>query len=186
MFKRTLAATIVAALLVVAHPSAAQENETMVGSFALVDMNGAEVTEASYPGKFLIVFFGYTHCPAVCPTSLLVIGQTLDLLGDDADKLQALFITVDPDRDTPEVLADYVTKFHPRLVGLTGSKAQVAGAARAYRVYFARFDAPESDAGYLMDHTASVYMLDPDGRFIGKFAHGTDPEEMARGIRRLL
>jgi len=162
----------------------AQDDAVIEDSFSLVDMNDAEVTGASYPGKHLLVFFGYTHCPAVCPMSLLFIGQALDLLGDDAGKVQALFVSIDPSRDTPALLKQYVANFHPRIVGVTGTDAQVANAARAYGVYYARVDTPDSLAGYLMDHSAAVYLVDADRRLIEIFGHGTDPEVMAGSIRR--
>ncbi|MDP6352795.1 MAG: SCO family protein [Alphaproteobacteria bacterium] len=162
----------------------AQDKAVIDGPYSLTDMNDVEVTQASYAGRYLLVFFGYTHCPAVCPMSLLFIGQALDLLGDDAKKVQALFISVDPARDTPALLKEYVANFHPRIVGVTGTDAQVANLAQTYDVYYARVEAPDSLAGYLMDHSAAVYLVDTDRRLIEIFGHGTDPEVMAESIRR--
>ena len=187
MHSRNIVALFASVLFLVAGSmTLAQERPAIGGPFTLTDMNGAEVTQASYPGKYKLVFFGYTHCPAVCPTALLFIGQALDLLGDDGDKVQAIFISVDPSRDTAAVLKDYVANFHPRIVGLSGTEAQVAAAARAYKVYYARVETPDSEAGYLMDHSAAIFFMDPRGRLIEAFRHDTDPEVMAAAIRRHL
>jgi protein SCO1/2 len=155
------------------------------GPFELVDQNGRTVTEKSWPGKYLLVYFGYTFCPDVCPTELSTMAAALDELGGDADKVQPLFITVDPERDTVPVMADYVPSFHPRLQGLTGSDAQVRGAAKAYRVYFAK-GKDEGDGAYLMDHSSFIYLIDPEGNYVTHFSPMTAPEEMARRIRSQL
>ena len=156
------------------------------GPFALVDHHGNQVTEASYPGKYLLVFFGYTYCPDVCPTELLVLGQTLDLLGEDAARIQALFISVDPERDTPAALAEYIPNFHPELIGLTGTPEQVAKAAKAFRVFFRKSVKESEGEDYLVDHTSLVYLMDPDGEFASHFVFGQGAETVARTIAKIL
>ena len=174
------------------------------GPFSLVDQTGKPVTDKDFRGKFLLVFFGYTYCPDICPTELQIISQAMDALGAAGEIVQPIFVTVDPERDTPEVMADYVGNFHPRLLGLTGTGDQVAAAAKAYRVYFSKFYPPpetlsgESEAGrvtvgkdednseYFMNHSAIIYLMGPDGRFREFFSHGTSPDEMAGKIRRHL
>jgi protein SCO1/2 len=121
------------------------------GPFALVDSEGRAVTDADFRGRFMLVYFGFTYCPDVCPTSLTYIAQALDRLGPDADKVVPVFITVDPERDTPEQLKEYVRHFHPKLVGLTGTPEQIAAAAKAYRVYFAKARVPGAQAAKTKD-----------------------------------
>ncbi|PWC36186.1 SCO family protein [Azospirillum sp. TSO35-2] len=153
------------------------------GPFTLTDNHGKTVTDADYRGKYLLIYFGYTYCPDVCPTELGVMTQALDLLGPQADKVQPLFITVDPDRDTVAHMNDYVGLFHPRLVGLTGTADQVREAARAYRVYYAK--APQKDAKpdeYLMDHSSFIYLMGPDGRFVGVYPAGTTADRIAQDL----
>lgn len=157
------------------------------GPFTLVDHDGRTRTDADFRGRSMLVYFGFTYCPDVCPTALTTVGQALTLLGADADKVAPVFITVDPERDTPEQLREYVRHFHPRLTGLTGSKEQIAAVAKAYRVYFAKArpqGAPEDE--YAMDHTSIVYLMGPDGKFVAHFSHGTEPEAMAARVRRSL
>lgn len=157
------------------------------GPFALVDQDGRPRTDADFRGRLMLVYFGFTYCPDVCPTSLTTVGQALDQLGADADKIAPVFITVDPDRDTPEQLKEYVRHFHPRMTGLTGTKEQIAAAAKAYRVYYAKVrqqGAPEDE--YTMDHTSITYLMGPDGKFLAHFSHGTESDAMAARIRRSL
>jgi len=130
------------------------------GAFALVDSNGRQVTDQTFRGKWLMVFFGYTHCPDVCPTTLADIAQALDQLGPLASQIQPLFVTVDPERDDPATMRDYTQAFGTRILGLTGSPAQIAAIAKAYHVYYAKH--PEG-TGYSMDHSAIVYVMRPDG-----------------------
>lgn len=171
------------------------------GPFALVDHRGKSVTDADFRGRYMLVFFGYTFCPDVCPTDLQVIGDAMEMLGDKSENVQPIFITVDPERDTAAVLAEYVVNFHPRLLGLTGTKEQIAEAAKAYRaVYFkaetktaqsktntgAQNAGAESDGYYLMNHTAITYLMGPDGKFVTHFSHGTTAETMAEELRRVV
>ncbi|MDE0333532.1 MAG: SCO family protein [Defluviicoccus sp.] len=156
------------------------------GPFVLVDHTGAERTEADLKGRHALIYFGYTFCPDVCPTALADMLIALDELGPDAERVQPVFITIDPDRDTPAVLKGYIPNFHPRLIGLSGSAAQVSRAARAYRVYYAKVDDPNAGENYLMDHSSVIYLMDPDGRYLTHFSHGTGPETMAKRLRELV
>ncbi len=152
------------------------------GPFTLTDDQGRTVTDASYRGRWMLVYFGYTFCPDVCPTELQTMSAALDKLGPASSRLVPLFITVDPGRDTPAALADYVKLFDERLVGLTGTDEQIAAVARAYRVYYAK--ATSKDAtGYLMDHSSFLYLMGPDGKFQALFRQGTGVDEMANAIR---
>ena len=146
---------------------------TIGGPFELVDQDGRTVTDASYRGKWLLIYFGYTHCPDACPTALNDMAQALEGLGAQRAKVQPLFITVDPERDTPSVLKDYTAAFQADIVGLTGSAAQIAEAARRFRVYYKRDDATNPD--YTMSHSSVIYLMDPDGRFVTNFTHETAP-----------
>ncbi|MGF1455621.1 MAG: SCO family protein [Alphaproteobacteria bacterium] len=155
------------------------------GSFTLVDQSGATVTEESWPGQFRFLYFGFTYCPDICPTALLSMANVLDQLGPLSGRVQPIFITVDPERDTPEALAAYVAAFHPRFVGLSGTPAQIEAAARAYQVTYERVARPGS-SDYLVDHSSIIYLMDPDGRYVTHFNHLTDPTTMARSIRTIL
>lgn len=160
------------------------------GPFDLVDHTGKPRTDADFRGRLLLVYFGYTNCPDVCPIGLQTMAAALDAAGGAADKVVPIFITVDPARDTVAVLRDYVPLFHPRLVGLTGSSEQVAAALKAYRVYAARSKGTGesgtnggADEDYLMDHSVFTYLMGPDGRYLAHFRHGTPPAEIAARIR---
>jgi len=152
------------------------------GPFELVDGEGRPVTEASLRGKLALVFFGFTHCPDVCPTELQAVGQAMDLLGPQAEGVRPVFITVDPERDTPARMKDYVGLFHPSIMGLTGTPEQVARAARAWRVYYNKVTPPGASE-YLMDHSAFTYLMGRDGSLRSLFRPGVTPEEMANTIR---
>jgi protein SCO1 len=156
------------------------------GPFSLSDQNGKTVTDADFRGKYMLIFFGFTHCPDICPAELQVMTAALDQLGNKADKVLPIFVTVDPERDTPEVLRDFVKNFSPRLVGLTGSPEAVTAAAKAYRVVYSKVDLPNSAGGYTVDHSALVYLMGPDGQYLAHFAYGTSAETMAQALRRYL
>lgn len=155
------------------------------GPFQLVDHHGRPVTDKSFQGSFLLIYFGYGFCPDVCPTELANMAAAVDMLGPKADQVVPLFITVDPERDTPGFLADYVANFHPRLTGLTGTKENIAAVAKAYKVYFARSPGSAGD-DYLMDHTGFVYLMGPNGKFLTLFRGQTAPEAMAEAIERFM
>src|SRR5947209_4821108 len=145
--------------------------EPIGGPFALIDHNSEPRTDKDFGGKLMLVYFGFTYCPDVCPTDLQNIGLALDMLGEAGERIQPLFITVDPARDTPEHLKDYVPMFHPRLIGLTGDAAAIHSAAAAYRAYYAQV--PLKDDDYTVDHSSFVYLMGADGEYLGFFPPGT-------------
>ncbi len=154
------------------------------GPFKLTDQNGQVVTDQDLKGHPFLVFFGFTHCPDVCPTTLFEVSEVLRVLGPDADRTRALFITVDPERDTPRVMKDYLSSFDPHLSGLTGDPAEIAAVAKAYRVYFKKV--PQEDGGYTLDHTAIVYLMDKTGRFVSPFNLKRPTDAAAADLRRYL
>ncbi|MCF3628231.1 SCO family protein [Thalassospiraceae bacterium LMO-SO8] len=157
------------------------------GPFTLTDHTGRQVTEKDFQGKAMLIFFGYTYCPDVCPTSLTEISAAMDKLGPLADKVVPILVSIDPERDTPEVLKDYVAHFHPGIVGLTGTLEQIKQAARVYRVYFAKVPDKGGDKdAYLMDHSSVIYLMGPNGKFLAHFSTQTDAETMAAKIKSLL
>jgi protein SCO1/2 len=168
----------------------AVETSALVGGpFTMIDHDGAQVTQADYTGRFMIVYFGYTFCPDVCPLGLQVIGDALDIFaekGGDLKRIAPLFVTVDPERDTPEILKEYLSNFHPGLRGLGGSIEQLTQIARAYRVYYAKVKDETSSADYLMDHTAITYLMGTDGGYIGHFSHNVTPEEMSERLLKMV
>jgi cytochrome oxidase Cu insertion factor (SCO1/SenC/PrrC family) len=151
--------------------------------FALIDHDEQAVTQDDYKGRWQLVFFGFTNCPDICPTTLAYMGSVLDKLGSEANQVAPLFVTVDPERDTPEVLKDYVANFHPQLTGLTGSTAQVSAAADAFKVYHEKLSNETAPDGYMMAHAGHIYLMAPDGRFDAVFLESAQPvEEMAAQI----
>jgi cytochrome oxidase Cu insertion factor (SCO1/SenC/PrrC family) len=156
------------------------------GPFNLVNQDGANVSEADFKGRYMLVYFGYTYCPDVCPTSLSEMADALDILGPKGDKITPVFITVDPERDDANALKTYVSYFHPRLVGLTGTVEQVKAAAKAYKAYFAKAGDGYDDDDYTMDHSSITYLMGPDGEFITHFGHGVDAEKIAEKLSGLL
>jgi len=163
---------------------AAQTVATIGGPFRLTDQNGRTVSDQDLKGHPFLVFFGFTHCPDVCPTTLFEVSEILRSLGPDANGTRALFITVDPERDTPSVMKDYVSNFDPHVWGLTGDPAAIAAVAKAYRVYYKKV--PLDDGGYTMDHTAIVYLMDRNGRFVAPFNLKRSAEAAAADLRRYL
>ncbi len=151
------------------------------GPYELVDQNGRTVRSSDFQGKFQLIYFGYAYCPDVCPTELAAMAEAVDALGTEADRVQPLFITVDPERDTPDFLAGYVPHFHPRLIGLTGTPEQIAAVAKAFRVYYAKVES-DRQTDYLMDHTSFIYLMGPDGNFLTMFRYGMQPAAMADAI----
>jgi protein SCO1/2 len=154
------------------------------GPFTLTNQRGETVTEASYRGRFMLVFFGFTHCPDICPTELAKFGQVLEILGPAADTVQPLFITIDPARDTVEALARHMSLFDPRIDALTGTDEAIAAVTKSYRVYYAK--APSENASdYLMDHSSFAYLMAPDGSFIDVFPLEKQAADIAFTIRRI-
>jgi protein SCO1/2 len=154
------------------------------GPFRLTDQNGKTVTDADLKGKWSLVYFGYTHCPDACPTALNDISIALEDLGAQRDAVRPVFITVDPERDTPEALKAYVTSFDAPILALTGTPDEVAQAAKGYRVYYAKH--PEAGGEYSMDHSSVIYVMDPQGRFTASFTHESTPEQIAERLKKLL
>jgi protein SCO1 len=154
------------------------------GPFHLEDQNGKPVSDADMKGRPFLVFFGFTHCPDICPTTLFEMSQIMRALGPDADRTGALFITVDPERDTPAVMKDYLSNFDPHLRGLTGDQASIEAAVKAYRVYAKKV--PLENGDYTMDHTAVVYLMDKDGHFVAPFSMKRTPEAEAADLRRYM
>lgn len=156
------------------------------GPFTLTDHTGKRVTEQDFRGRTMVVFFGFTFCPDVCPSGLQVMSAALDKLGPKADRVVPVLITVDPERDTPAQLATYVQSFHPRLVGLTGTPAEIEAVAKAYRVYVRRVGDPKSTAGYTIDHSSIIYVMGPDGAYRTHFPHSTNVDALAAALGKLL
>ncbi|MDP6708864.1 MAG: SCO family protein [Alphaproteobacteria bacterium] len=155
------------------------------GPFSLVDHSGRRVSEADFKGRHMLLYFGYTFCPDVCPTELQAMSEALDALGPDAAGVQPVFISIDPERDTPAVLAEYRQHFHDKFRMLTGTLEEIRAAAKTFRVYFTKVDDDGSD-DYLMDHSSVVYLLDGEGRYVAHFGPNTASEEMARRIREAI
>jgi protein SCO1/2 len=156
------------------------------GPFTLQNGNGQQVTDRDFRGKYMLVFFGYTFCPDVCPTTLSEVADAMDKLGAKADRLQPIFVSVDPKRDTPEVMKKYVAAFSPRLVGLTGSPEQIAAVAKEYRVYYAEHRTGPGPNDYSMDHSSVLYLMGPDGKFIAPIRPDETSTEMAADLNRLM
>ena len=154
------------------------------GPFQLTDQSGQTVTEKDLQGRPTLIFFGFTHCPDVCPTELFQVSEILRAMGKDADRVNAYFVSVDPERDTRAAMKDYLSSFDPHLAGLTGDPAAVTAVAKAYRVYFKKV--PLDQGGYTMDHTAIVYLMDRDGHFVSPFSLKRTTEAAATDLRKYL
>jgi protein SCO1/2 len=169
----TLLATV---LLLVPEPQKAQSRVPIGGPFKLTTQDGKPFTDGNLKGKPFAVFFGFTHCPEVCPTTLYDLTQDLESLGKDADKMNVAFITVDPAQDTPELMKTYLSSFDPRIVGLTGTDEEIAAVAKAYKIYYRKVP---TDSGYTMDHTATIFLMDSKGDF-----YGTSNFQESQDVRR--
>ena len=154
------------------------------GPFKLIDQNGKPISDEHLKGHPFLVFFGYTHCPDICPTTLFEMSEVLRAMGKDADRIGALFITVDPERDTPAAIKDYLSSFDPHLRGATGDRKAIDAVEKAYRVYAKKV--PTDNGDYSMDHTALVYLMDKQGRFVAPFKLNRKPEESAADLRQYL
>jgi cytochrome oxidase Cu insertion factor (SCO1/SenC/PrrC family) len=176
-------ATALAAVLLTRGGSIGTGTALVGGPFTLTDQDGKRVTDQTFRGKYMLIFFGYTYCPDFCPGELQVMSAALDELGSAGDKIQPIFITIDPTRDTVDTMKIYVGNFHPRLMGLTGSEADIATVAKAYRVYYAKAKGYEDKPDYLMDHSTILYLMGPDGKFVKHFSYGTDAKALAEGLR---
>jgi protein SCO1/2 len=178
--------TVLAVVLLVAGPGERPITQASAigGPFRLVDQDGRPFTEQDMKGRPALIFFGFTHCPDVCPTALFEVSEIMRALGKDADRVQALFITVDPERDTPAKLKDYLGAFHPDMKALTGDMDAITGVTKAYRVYWKKV--PLEGGNYTMDHTALVYLMDKEGRFVKPFSLKRTPQEAAAELRTYL
>ena len=156
------------------------------GPFTLTDDGGKRVTDKDYRGRHMLVFFGFTSCPDICPAGLQLIAAALENLGDKADRITPIFISVDPERDTPEKLAAYVKNFNPHLVGLTGTPEEIAAAAKAYKVYYKKVPNEAKPDEYGMDHTSIIYLMDPTGEFVTHFTPTTTVEELTAKLDKAL
>jgi protein SCO1 len=165
-------------------PGAIVQAAAVGGPFQLTDQDGRAISDENFRGKPFLVFFGFTHCPDVCPTALFEVSEIMRRLGPDADRTAALFVSVDPERDTPEKLKDYLSNFDPHLRAATGTPETVAAIAKAYRVYYKKI--PTTGDDYTMDHTAIVYLMDKNGRFVAPFNLKRTPEAAAEDLRRYL
>ena len=152
------------------------------GDFALLDGSGKTITNNDFRGKYLLIYFGFTHCPDICPTSLLLMQNSLNQLGDKAKNVVPVFITLDPERDTPQVVGQYVTNFGPRLIGLSGSAAQIRQAADAYKVYYRKVEDEDSAMGYVIDHSGFMYLMGPNGKYITHFPHTIAEQSLTDGL----
>ena len=180
-----------AAVLLVTTPRAGQPVKSsgtalIGGPFSLVGADGKPVTDRDFRGRYMLIFFGFTHCPDICPAELQVIAQALDQLGDKAKTVVPIFITLDPERDTPEAMANYVKSFGGNFVGLTGPPEAIAAAAKAYRVSFAKVENKDSPGDYSVDHSALVYLMDPEGRYVTHFSYGLSADQMAEKLGKFL
>jgi len=157
------------------------------GPFELVDQNGERRRDSDFRGRYMLVYFGYTYCPDICPTTLLAMSRALELLSESAPEaarqVVPVFITVDPERDTVATMAAYAPSFHPDLVALTGTPEEIAAAAKAYRVYYVKVE-DESAGTYLMDHSSFIFLMGPDGAYRTHFDHLAGPEDIAAGLKR--
>ncbi|MBX6426797.1 MAG: SCO family protein [Variibacter sp.] len=183
-FAAGLASVLAVVMIVTAVRTPSVTASAIGGPFSLVDQNGRTITDADLKGHPFLVFFGFTHCPDVCPTTLFEVSEVLRQLGPEGEEARALFVTVDPERDTPAVLKDYLSSFDPRLIGVTGSREAIEQMLKTYRVYARKV--PRENGDYTMDHTAIVYLMDKQGRFVAPFNLKRPPAEAAADLRRYL
>lgn len=152
------------------------------GPFNLDTTSGEPVTSATYAGRPMLVYFGFTHCPDICPSGLQIISAALDKLGSDAVKVAPLFITLDPERDTGATLGDYLKSFHPQIIGLTGSPAAIASTAKAYRVYAKKVEVGTTPGDYTIDHSGFMYLMGADGKYVTHFPHNVSADKLASAL----
>lgn len=168
-------------------PSPTNDSRALVGGpFSLVNQDGERVTEQDFQGRYLLIYFGYTYCPDVCPVDLHAMSAALDMIdAHTLSRVQPVFVTIDPERDTVDVVRKYVSLFHPKLIGLTGTEEEIAAAAKAYRVFRRKIES-EEQGEYLMDHSAITFLMDPDGGYLAHFSTGFTPEAMAARLESLV
>ncbi len=167
------------------HPTSGS-GEAMIGEdFTLTNQEGVSVSSTGFRGRYMLVFFGFTNCPDICPTALQNITQAMVMLGPDAEKVVPVFITVDPERDTSQVIKEYVSSFHPSTVGLTGNEAKIREVLKSYKVYARKNTVGEADdtQDYMMDHSGYIYLMDKDGKYVTHFAHDALPADVAEKVK---
>ncbi len=150
--------------------------------FSLLDPHGKTITAKDLRGRYLLVYFGFTHCPDICPTTLLLMQNAIAQLGERAKKVQPVFITVDPERDTPKAVGEYVSRFGKNMLGLTGNAEQIKHAADSFKVYYSKVEDKGSALGYVVDHSGFIYLMAPDGRYITHFTHATPEQELKKEL----
>jgi len=160
----------------------ARETSAFLADFELTDHQGRVRTDEDFAGRWLLVFFGFTNCPDICPTTLAEVAAVMDDLGPRADRVQPLFISVDPERDTPSQLADFVPRFHPAVVGLTGTPDQIARTGATFKVYYEKITEAAAPGGYTMAHSSQLFLFDPQGGYVKAFAYGTPAEEILADV----
>jgi protein SCO1/2 len=151
------------------------------GPIDLIDQDGKHRTDADFAGKYLLIYFGYTYCPDMCPTGLQSMSRALDQLGDGAKKVQPLFVTIDPARDTPSKMKEYISSFHPSIIGLTGSADQIAKIAKEYQVYYKKGENVD-EHDYIMDHSSLIFLMDPQGKFVATYPEEVDPNIIVKAL----
>jgi len=156
------------------------------GPFSLINQNGKRVSEKTYAGKFMLVFFGYTSCPDICPAQLQVMSLGLKALGEQAKRIQPIFITIDPERDTVAAMAKFVSGFSKQLVGLTGTAEEIRAIGKNYRIFYSKIKNTSSDQNYLMEHTTIIYLMNERGEYVRHFSFGVKPDELAAELKKLL
>lgn len=186
-----LAAGVVTAVLLAVIPSGGpgqtSAGKALIGGpFSLIAADGASVTDQTYAGKPMLVYFGFTNCPDVCPSGLQIISAALDKLGPKADGITPLFITVDPERDTPQVLGEYVKSFNPRIVGLSGSPQDIAAVTKGYRVYVNKVPNDKEPERYGVDHSSFMYLMNAKGEYVKHFPHTVDVDQLANELAKVL
>ncbi len=158
-------------------------NEALIGGdFSLTDGKGKTITNKDFRGKHMLIYFGFTHCPDICPTSLLLIQNAINQLGDKGKNIVPIFITLDPERDTPEAVGQYVAHFGPNLVGLSGTAEQIKHVADAYKIYYRKVEDKDSAMGYVIDHSGFMYLMGPDGKYVTHFPHTIAEQSLTDGL----
>ena len=181
-----LVGVLVAFAFFMGEPLARATTVTVGGPFTLSTLDGTTVTDQTYRGKWLLVYFGYTFCPRSCPTTVLAVSMVLKELGPDAAQVRPLFITVDPERDTPKVMRQYIESFDPRIVGLIGTPQQIAAAAHEYGAYYVRHSTGPGPDDYVMDHSTYLYLMDPRGKFVRVFDPDTSSDQITDALHALI
>ena len=156
------------------------------GPFNLVDHKGVAKTDKDFKGKYMLIYFGYSFCPDICPTDLQKMANAIDMAKPKSEKVQPIFITIDPERDTVEQMKSYVSNFHEQLVGLTGTEQEVKDTAKAYKIFYNKVSDDPSSTEYVMEHSSIVYLMSPKGEYLAHFSYGTGVDKMAKGIAKFL